>query len=265
VGKDKKLTKEISEKEQQIVDLVIRSSKGPNNLILGARSIKNILQNKHNVKVSRRVIRRIMFAKGIHSNYVFKHYKPNRECVVNVDCPNLLKRGFSGRKAREWLVSDLTYVLVNGKWYYICSIIDLFNREVVGYSVGEHKTSTLVLEALMSIKFNLSTVKYFHSDCGSEFRARDVVKFIESFGIQRSLSNPGTPIDNAVAESHFKSVKTELVLFNKFASLEDLRCKVEVYMTWFNNERPHSFCGGVAPLQYATMQHHQGENNALSL
>ena len=73
---------------------------------------------------------------------------------------------------KEWLaviVSDLTYVRVGKKWHYVCLFVDLFNREIIGFSAGENKTAELVYQAIASIQANLNDVKMFHTDRGKEF------------------------------------------------------------------------------------------------
>lgn len=83
--------------------------------------------------------------------------------------PNLLAREFDQEKPLEAIVTDLTYVRVGNRWAYVCLIIDLFNREIIGLSVGWHKTAELVKQANQSIPYALTNVKLFHSDRGKEF------------------------------------------------------------------------------------------------
>ena len=83
--------------------------------------------------------------------------------------PYLLAREFDQEKPLEAIVTDLTYVRVGNRWAYVCLIIDLFNREIIGLSVGWHKTAELVKQANQSIPYALTNVKLFHSDRGKEF------------------------------------------------------------------------------------------------
>lgn len=87
--------------------------------------------------------------------------------------------------------------------------MDLFNREIIGYSAGPNKTADLVYKALASIKGNLHNIKMFHTDRGKEFDNKLISEALETFRIQRSLSMKGCPYDNAVAEAMFKVFKTE--------------------------------------------------------
>ena len=98
---------------------------------------------------------------------------------------------------------------VAGKWNYICLLINLFNREIVGYSVGAKKDANLVYEAFMNSTINLSKIKIFHTDRGNEFKNKIIDEVLKVFNIERSLSKKGCPYDNAVAEAGYKIIKTE--------------------------------------------------------
>ena len=127
--------------EKDLQDVRTAFEKSRNNY--GARQIKTALAEKGNI-MSRRKIRRLMEESGLESSYRKpKYVKPGtKKADCNkADISNLLGRDFSGWNEKEVLVSDLTYVKVDGKWCYICVLIDLFNREVVGWSVGENKTA----------------------------------------------------------------------------------------------------------------------------
>jgi putative transposase len=133
---------------------------------------------------------------------------------------NELQRQFKQEEPLAVIVSDLTYVRVGTKWYYVCLFVDFFNREIIGYSVGASKSAGFVYQALSSIKGNLNDVQLFHTDRGKEFDNKLISEALEAFGIQRSLSMKGCPYDNAVAEAMFKVFKTEFANGAHFLSLE---------------------------------------------
>lgn len=97
--------------------------------------------------------------------------------------------------------------------------MDLFNREIIGYSVGENKTASLVYRALASIHSNLNDIQMFHTDRGKEFDNRLIDEALETFNIQRSLSMKGCPYDKAVAEATFKVFKIEFTNQAHFSTL----------------------------------------------
>lgn len=101
---------------------------------------------------------------GLVSNYTVKQYKIHSTTCNNDKIDNILDRQFNQEKRMNVVVSDLTYVNVAGKWNYICLMLDLYNREIVGYAAGEHKSAELVKKALYSIKYDLSQITLFHTD-----------------------------------------------------------------------------------------------------
>lgn len=133
------------------------------------------------------------------------------------------------------VISGLTYVRVRDKWCYICILIDLFNREIIGYSAGDRKDARLVYDAFLSSSVNLSKVKIFHTDRGNEFKNKPIDELIDTFEITRSLSNKGCPYDNAVAEATYKIFKTEFVINKSFDSLPQLKSELAYYVHWFND------------------------------
>ncbi|MEG0997471.1 MAG: DDE-type integrase/transposase/recombinase [Clostridiales bacterium] len=107
---------------------------------------------------------------------------------------------------------------INNSWNYLCAIIDLYNREIIGYSVGKNKTAESVKEAIQRINRPLSDIKIFHTDRGSEFKNKEIDNIISAFGITPSLNHKGCPYHNAVAEATY-NIKTEFVFGEKFNTL----------------------------------------------
>lgn len=102
-------------------------------------------------------------------------------------------------------MSDLTYVKVQNKWHYICVLIDLFNREIVGHSAGPNKDAALVSRAFASVKGDLSQIEWFHTDRGSEFKNETMDELLLTFEIGRSLSKKACPMTMPWPKPHTKS------------------------------------------------------------
>ncbi len=128
--------------------------------------------------------------------------------------------------------------------------LDLYNREIIGYSAGEHKTADLVKAAFQNVKGSLEEISLFYTDRGNEFKNQAIEEVLETFGIKRSLSKKGCPYDNAVAEATFKIIKTEFVWNEIFADLKELKLKLWDYVNWYNHHRIHSSLGYQTPVQY---------------
>lgn len=183
------------------------------------------------------------------SKYVLRR-RPCRQNKTNTDeISDSINRKFAGKKHLEVVVSDLTYVDINKKWHYICLLIELSHREIIGFSAGRNKDAELVKNAWLSIKNDIRDICYFHTDRGGEFKNEEIDKILAAGNIERSVSRPGTPIDNAVAESMYDIIKTEFVYAEKFNNLADLQTKLAGFVWWYNNERLHSSLGYVPPVE----------------
>ncbi len=158
---------------------------------------------------------------------------------------NELNRAFKQGEELSVVVSDLTYIKVRQKWHYVCVFVYLFNREIIGHSVGERKDAQLVHRAFASIPHDLRRIRMFHTDRGREFNNRLIEDALHTFGIRRSLSEKDCPYDNAVAEATFKIIKTEFVKKRVFSSLTELEREFQDYVNWFNHLRIHG-----SPVRY---------------
>ncbi|WP_085962551.1 IS3 family transposase [Bacillus cereus] len=215
----------------------------------GTRKIKVELK-KLGYVISRRRIGRIMQNQGLVSNYTIAQFKPKRVSCNEENISNGLNRQFNQQEELAVVVSDLTYVRVNKKWNYVCLLVDLFNRDIIGHSAGQKKDAELVSQAFATVKTNLNQITLFHTDRGNEFKNKLIHDTLETFKIKRSLSAKGCPYDNAVAEATYKIFKTEFVRGRHFASLEELTLEVNDYVNWFNNVRIHGTLGYLSPVQY---------------
>ncbi len=197
--------KDESELEEVVAEEFIRSRKA-----YGSRKIKKAL-SKRGIRISQRKISRIMKNRGLKSSYTAAYFKVHHSTCNEAKTTNVLNRKFLRDNPLEAIVTDLTYVRVGKKWNYVCFILDLFNREILGYSCGEHKDAVLVKKAFSRIKQPLTEVEIFHTDRGKEFDNQAIDELLTTFDINRSLSHKGCPFDNAVAESTYKSLEVEFV------------------------------------------------------
>ena len=222
----------------------------------GTRKLKQQLrreQNSHRAfRVSRRRIGEIMKKYSLVSKYTLKHKRKRKQDVNNDTIPNKVERQFTERKPLEVVVSDLTYLRCAGRWHYLCLLLDLHGRKIIGSAVGRQKDAKLVRTAFYGVQADLRKIGIFHTDRGSEFKNQVIDEIINAFGITRSLSAKGTPIDNAVAESMYNIVKTEFAFGEVFADLDELELKWFDYVNWYNNVRIHGSLGYLTPAQFET-------------
>ncbi|SMH27001.1 Transposase InsO and inactivated derivatives [Carnobacterium iners] len=231
---------------QAVVDISHNSRRN-----YGTRKIKVEL-SKGNILLSRRRIGRIMKDNGLVSSYTIAQFKPQKTPTNEAKIRNQLNREFNQTEPLRVVVSDLTYVRVDNQWNYVCLFADLFNREIIGYSAGGRKDAALVYQALSIIQCDLTKIKLFHTDRGNEFDNGLIDDVLDAFSIQRSLSNKGTPYDNAVAEALFKVFKTEFVKKKSFPDLLSLQSGLMDYVHWYNTIRIHGTLGYLTPHDYKT-------------
>jgi transposase InsO family protein len=164
---------------------------------------------------------------------------------------NILNSVFTITHPSKFWASDITYIQTKTGFLHLTTIIDLYDRKVVGWSLSQGMSTeeTSLAAWRMAIK-NRPVQKglIFHSDRGVQYASKKFVNTIESYNIKRSMSRKGNCWDNAVAESFFKPLKTALVYGNKLISKEQMKLEIFEYIEiWYNKKRRHS------ALNYATI------------
>jgi transposase InsO family protein len=163
---------------------------------------------------------------------------------------NILERDFKAPAPnRKWLC-DITYVETNEGWLYVAAVLDLYSRKIVGWSMAEHMRVDLVKNAL-----NMALVRrkparglLHHSDRGVQYACSDYQQRLKQHGLECSMSRTGNCYDNAVMESFWSTLKTELVYHVKFATRDAARKAIfEFVEVFYNRERRHSSIGYVSP------------------
>ena len=227
-------------------------------IYLGSRStygsprIFNLLQASGH-KVSKTKVERMMKNNGIRS-------KTKRKFRVTTDskhslaiAPNLLKRNFSPEKANQTWAGDVTYIWTREGWLYLAVVIDLFSRQVVGWSLEKTMTSDLVTSALQEAltKRTPGVGLIFHSDRGSQYCSRSFRKQLKRFRMLQSQSRRANCWDNACVESFFHTLKTEALYHEDFKTREEVRNFIfEWVEAFYNRTRIHSTLGYKSPIDF---------------
>lgn len=169
--------------------------------------------------------------------------------------PDLLQRAFQpdGREVNRIWVGDITYVRTWEGWCYVATVIDLASRRVVGFAMADHMQARLVCDALrMAIGTrHPAPGLIFHSDRGSQYTSREFTALLAANGIRQSLSRARQCWDNAIAESFFGTLKTELVYRQPWPTRVAARRAVfEFIEVFYNRQRLHSALGYRSPAEY---------------
>jgi putative transposase len=236
-------------KDESVLEAAVKKAFEENRKVYGSPKLKKALARKK-IVISKVKIRRITGKYGLVSAYTKKKYKKSKSAVNEAPIPNLLDRQFDNQPELAVVVSDLTYVRVREKRHYICILLDLYNREIIGYSSGAHKNAGLVRSAFAKVKVNPAEIQMFHTGRGSESDNILIDELLETFGINRSLSLKGCPYDNAAAEAAFKLIKTEFVNQYVFSSQEHLDSELFDYVNWFSNIRLHGSLDYLSPAEF---------------
>lgn len=175
---------------------------------------------------------------------------------------NLLNRYFNVKEPDRAWASDITYIPTAEGWLYLAVIIDLYSRKVVGWSMDKRMNKELVIRALeMAIKNRKpSRGLIFHSDRGSQYASYEFQKILCKRGIRSSMSRKGDCWDNAVVESFFSTIKTELIFHKKYQTRKQARRDIFEYIEIFYNRiRLHS------SLDYKSPEEYENERNIFKL
>lgn len=222
----------------------------------GSRSVKNILF-KANIIVSRRRIVRLMKEAGLICQSKIK-FKATTDSKHNKPvAPNLLERNFATTSLNSCWVGDITYIPTGEGWLYLATVIDLYSRKIVGWSMSNNMKAELVNNALLMAIFSRKPARglIWHTDQGSQYVANSHLKIIQQHGIIQSMSRKGNCWDNAVAESFFATLKNELIYQQKFNTREEAKQAIFEYIEiFYNRVRVHSANDYLSPADYETLQ-----------
>ncbi len=168
----------------------------------------------------------------------------------NPIAPNVLDRHFEAdRPDRKW-VCDITFVPTGQGWLYLAAVLDLCSRRVVGWAMADHLRAELCLDALgMAVERRRPGPGLLHhSDRGVQYASEAYRAFLKRHGMTASMSRSGNCYDNAVMESFFGTLKTELVHHERYATREQTRSSIFEYVeVFYNRRRRHSAIGYVSP------------------
>lgn len=224
--------------EQQALMLQVQQIFDDSKQRYGAEKIRVILAES-GIRVGKERIRKIMNELGLVS--IRKNAKSNYKKRQQYQKRNLLNQEFKAQRQNEIWVSDITYFKIKDYAVYLCVIIDLFSRRVVGYRISK-KSSTHLVTATFKEAFksrgqpaNLT----FHSDRGGQYISDTFMELLRSCGVQQSFSRSRRPYDNAVSETFFSTFKKEEAYRRDYSSEADFRKSVDEFIRFYNEVRPH--------------------------
>lgn len=219
--------------------------------IYGYRRIHGEL-GKKGIVVSEKKVMKIMRAQNLTAVIRRRRYSSHKG-EVGVVAQNVLNRQVTTTAPNQAWVTDITQFRVQDKKVYLSAVMDLYDRQIIGYTVGRRPT---VVFANASLKQALATVGYrhdgllIHSDQGFHYQHRSWQHLVQTAGATQSMSRKGNCYDNAVIESFFGSLKEEMFNHRSYPHVEALTEALHWYIHWYNTERISTRLGKQSPVQY---------------
>lgn len=231
----------LSEKIRQIFE--------DNNQIFGAKKIRAILTEQGEA-VSDKMVANLMAEMNLTSirtdaKKIFNRFKkPIKQ--------DMLKMNFNAKAPNQIWVSDVTFFRLNGSFRFICVILDLYSRKVIACKTSKKHSAQLISSTFKQAYAERQPTAglIFHSDRGAQYTANNFCKLLRAFSVKQSFSPSSSPHNNAVAEAFFSSMKKEELYRIQYHSDKEFNERINRYIDFYNNERPHSTINYKTPNRY---------------
>jgi putative transposase len=205
------------------------------------------------LRISRHRVARLMRLHDMRG--VCRRRVPQRPRTASpaIVAANVLQRDFTATHPNQKWAGDITYIQTREGWLYVAVLLDVYSRRIVGWAMAERVTTELTTTALtMALQQRPITGRLLHhSDRGSQYAAVAYQQHLMVHGIQCSMSRPGNCWDNAVVESFFATLKTELIQRRRFQTRQEATSAIFAYIEGFyNRRRRHSTLGYRSPMEF---------------
>lgn len=197
-------------------------------------------------------VARLMHSNGIVAKMARRFKKHSHRHHLIREPRNLLLNRAPVKQANEVWVCDVTYIRVGRDWNYLCTVMDLYTRKIIGWHFARTLNARLAKEALlMALQDNKpGDGAIFHTDRGIEFANKELKAVLDEHNLSVSKSRKGCCWDNANMESFYHTLKTEMVYFHQFRNLVEAIAHIMDYIRFYNRERLHSSLNYHSPIEY---------------
>ena len=237
------------EYEKQVIQEIFNSNKGR----YGYRRITMVMHNKGYV-INHKTVLKLMNSLGLkgkqRKNDKYHSYKGQVGKVAD----NHLNREFYAEKPFEKLTTDVTQFKIGDEKIYLSPVMDLFNREIVSYSISTSPNLWQIREMLYGLfeKLPADATPLFHSDQGWQYQHAEYQRLLAEHNIKQSMSRKGNCMDNGAMENFFGRLKVEMYYGEKFESVNTFIDELKQYIDYYNNERISTKLKGMSPVKYRT-------------
>ena len=221
----------------------------------GRYGYRRITYAMHNLGyvINHKTVLKLMKSLGICGKQRKSKYKSYKGEVGKV-APNILKREFMAEQPYTKLTTDVTEFNINGNKVYLSPILDMYNNEILSYSISEHPNFEQTRDMLKKLFKVLpaGSKPLLHSDQGWQYQMAEYQRILKEKNITQSMSRKGNCLDNSVMENFFGRLKVEMFIGEKFRSVGEFTSKLKEYIHYYNNERISLKLKGMSPVQYRT-------------
>ena len=241
-------TDKYEREKREIVD-IFNTNKGR----YGYRRVLTVLRNR-GYSINHKTVLKIMNSLGLkgkqRKNDKYHSYKGKVGKVAD----NLLKRDFYAEKPFEKLTTDITQFKVCNEKVYLSPIMDLYNREIISYSISLSPNLEQIREMLKGLfdKLPADATPLFHSDQGWQYQHAEYQRLLSEHNITQSMSRKGNCMDNGAMENFFGRLKVEMFYGEKFESVNTFIDELKRYIDYYNNDRISLKLKGMSPVLYRT-------------
>jgi putative transposase len=211
------------------------------------------------VQVGRKRVARLMRNEGLQGVHRRSWRHATKQDPAAAPAPDLVNRKFTATAPDQLWVADVTYVPTVAGWLYLATVLDVFSRRVLGWSMDSNRKTQLVCDAVEMAVANRGgkvTGVIHHSDRGGEYTSRDLEKALRNCGALASMGSVANCYDNSMAESLFATIETELFWaqpHRRFTSHREAKLAIFDYLeVFYNRQRRHTSIGSIPPVTYET-------------
>lgn len=236
-------------KDRELIDhmcVLYQESNG----IFGYRRMRLNLQRCFGLNCNKKRVYRVMRAIGMKS--VIRRKRPNyTKSIAEITAENILNRDFTATKPNEKWLTDVTEMKYgNSQKMYLSAILDLKDKSIVSFVVGNSNNNQLVFETFdAAVQRHPDAQPLFHSDRGFQYTSRIFKAKLDAAGMTQSMSRVGRCIDNGPMEAFWGTLKVEMYYLRRFDDYDGLRLAIEQYIAFYNSSRYQERLGGLAPLE----------------
>ena len=234
----------------------IRQIHDESNRIYGSPRITDALR-QCGIKCNHKRVARLMRINGIRSKIKRKFKVTTHSAHKRQMADNLIKGNFTAKAPDRLWTSDITYIWTREGWLYLAVFLDVCSRRIAGWSMSHRITDQLVINAFKQAWLHRQPVSglIVHSDRGSQYCSRSFKELLNTNRYLQSMYKTGNCYDNAITESFFGTLKTELVYHEKYKTRNEAKKSIFKYIEiFYNRKRIHSALGGISPDQFELMK-----------